>query len=122
MKLFSETVIKNPNDPNSKNESKYDQKVPVNEVEEFEKDMIEKIYAKAKEFGIKREELDDLNDNFDSYYMIGARLYWNIWDWGKVKREKQVFNIQNSFHFQFFKIFPFYMFSNFKTLLSKIPP
>lgn len=46
--------------------------------------------------GYGRPGYDMLNDNFDTYYMIGARLHWNIWDWGKVKREKQVFDIQNS--------------------------
>ena len=37
-----------------------------------------------------------LDNNFDDYYMVGIRLHWNIWDWGKVKREKQVFDIQNN--------------------------
>ena len=46
--------------------------------------------------GYGRPGYDMLNNNFDSYFMIGARLHWNIWDWGKVKREKQVFDIQNS--------------------------
>jgi len=46
--------------------------------------------------GYGRPGYDMLNDNFDSYFMIGARLHWNIWDWGNVKREKRVFDIQNS--------------------------
>jgi outer membrane protein TolC len=45
--------------------------------------------------GYGRPGYDMLNDNFDDYYMIGARLNWNIWDWNKVKNEKQVLNIQN---------------------------
>lgn len=45
--------------------------------------------------GYGRPGYDMLNDNFDDYYMIGARLHWNIWDWGKVKREKQVLDLQS---------------------------
>lgn len=45
--------------------------------------------------GYGRPGFNMLDDNFDDYYMIGARLHWNIWDWGKVKREKQVFDLQN---------------------------
>ena len=47
------------------------------------------------QLGYGRPGYDMLNDNFDDYYMIGARLHWNIWDWGKVKREKQIFDLQN---------------------------
>jgi outer membrane protein TolC len=46
--------------------------------------------------GYGRPGYDMLNDNFDDYYMVGIRLHWNIWDWGKTKREKQVFDIQNN--------------------------
>ncbi len=45
--------------------------------------------------GYGRPGYDMLNDNFDDYYMIGARLNWNIWDWNKVKNEKQILDIQN---------------------------
>lgn len=31
-----------------------------------------------------------LNDQVDSYYMLGAGLQWNIWDWNNTKREKQI--------------------------------
>ncbi len=46
--------------------------------------------------GYGRPGYDFLNTNFDDYYMIGLRLKWKIWDWGKVKREKQVFDLQNN--------------------------
>ncbi len=54
------------------------------------------IFMAFGQAGYGRPGYDMLNNNFDDYYMIGARLHWNIWDWGKVKREKQVFDIQNN--------------------------
>ncbi len=45
--------------------------------------------------GYGRPGYDMLNDNFDDYYMIGARMNWNIWDWNKTKNEKQVLDIQH---------------------------
>jgi len=45
--------------------------------------------------GLGRPGYDMLNNDFDTYYKIGARLHWNIWDWNKVKREKRVLNVQN---------------------------
>lgn len=45
--------------------------------------------------GYGRPGYDMLDDNFVDYYMIGARLNWNIWDWNKVKNEKHIFDIQN---------------------------
>ena len=44
--------------------------------------------------GYGRPGYDMLNDQFDDYYMIGARLNWNIWDWNKVRNEKQILDIQ----------------------------
>lgn len=32
--------------------------------------------------------LNMFNDNFDSYYLVGVGLKWNIWDWNHAKREK----------------------------------
>ncbi len=45
--------------------------------------------------GYGRPGYDMLNNDFDTYYKVGARLHWNIWDWNKVKREKLVLNVQN---------------------------
>ena len=33
-------------------------------------------------------------DKFDTYYIVGAGIKWNIFDWNKVKNEKQVITIQ----------------------------
>ena len=46
--------------------------------------------------GYGRPGYNVLDPNFDDYYKIGLQLKWNIWDWGKVKREKQVFDLQNN--------------------------
>lgn len=31
-----------------------------------------------------------LSDDWDFYYMVGAGLKWNIWDWNSTKKDKQV--------------------------------
>ncbi len=38
--------------------------------------------------GYGKPGLNMLNDEFDSYYLVGVGLQWNIWDWGNTKREK----------------------------------
>lgn len=35
-------------------------------------------------------------DEFDTYYIIGAGIKWNIFDWNKVKNEKKVFSLQKN--------------------------
>lgn len=35
-----------------------------------------------------------LNDQVDTYYMAGARVQWNIWDWNVVNRERQILEKQ----------------------------
>jgi outer membrane protein TolC len=37
---------------------------------------------------------DFFNDTFDTYYIVGGGIKWNIFDWNKTKNEKQVFTIQ----------------------------
>lgn len=38
--------------------------------------------------------MDFFNDKFDTYYIIGAGIKWNIFDWNKAKNEKQVIALQ----------------------------
>lgn len=38
--------------------------------------------------GYGKPGLNMLNNEFDSYYLVGIGLQWQIWDWGKAKREK----------------------------------
>ncbi len=34
-----------------------------------------------------------LLNEFDDYYMIGARLTWNVWNWNKTKNEKTILDL-----------------------------
>jgi len=34
------------------------------------------------------------NDAFDTYYVVGAGIKWNIFDWNKAKNEKKVISLQ----------------------------
>jgi outer membrane protein TolC len=38
--------------------------------------------------------MDFFNDAFDTYYIVGAGIKWNIFDWNKAKNEKQVISLQ----------------------------
>lgn len=38
--------------------------------------------------------MDFFNDSFDTYYIMGAGIKWNIFDWNKAKNEKQVISLQ----------------------------
>jgi len=37
---------------------------------------------------------DFFNDNFDTYYIIGGGIKWNIFDWNRVQNEKKVIALQ----------------------------
>jgi outer membrane protein TolC len=37
---------------------------------------------------------DFFNNTFDTYYIVGGGIKWNIFDWNKAKNEKQVITIQ----------------------------
>ncbi len=40
--------------------------------------------------GYGRPGLNPLNDEFDSFYIVGAKLTWNIWDWNKTNTDKKI--------------------------------
>ena len=44
--------------------------------------------------GYGKPGLNMLGDEFDSFYLVGARLSWNIWDWNINKRERQVLQVE----------------------------
>ncbi|MEI6677622.1 MAG: TolC family protein [Mariniphaga sp.] len=44
--------------------------------------------------GYGRPGLNMLDNNFADYYMIGAGMVWNIWDWHKTTREKSTLKLQ----------------------------
>jgi outer membrane protein TolC len=35
-------------------------------------------------------------DKFDTYYMVGAGIRWNIFDWNKTQNEKQIISIRKN--------------------------
>lgn len=53
------------------------------------------VLAAYGQAGYGRPGYNMLNTDFNAYYKVEARLIWNIWDWSKVRREKQVFDLQN---------------------------
>ena len=53
-----------------------------------------RIYAFGQ-LGYGRPGYDMLKNEFDDFYMVGARLNWNIWDWNHSKKEKEVLDIQS---------------------------
>jgi outer membrane protein TolC len=52
-----------------------------------------KVFAFGQ-LGYGKPGLNMLNNEFDSFYIVGARLSWNIWDWNQNKRERQVTRLQ----------------------------
>jgi len=44
--------------------------------------------------GYGRPGLNMLNNNFADWYMVGAGLSWNIWDWHKTIRDKSTLKLQ----------------------------
>jgi outer membrane protein TolC len=51
-----------------------------------------KVFGQA---GYGRPGYDMLANDFDTYYKIGIALHWNIFDWNRVKHEKQILGIQS---------------------------
>ena len=48
------------------------------------------------QLGYGRPGYDMLNNNFDSYYMVGLRMNWNFWDWNKQGNEKAILELNKS--------------------------
>ncbi len=44
--------------------------------------------------GYGRPGLDMLSNDFETYAILGAKLSWKVWDWGKNRNTKAVFTIQ----------------------------
>ena len=47
------------------------------------------------QFGYGRPGLNMMSDKFDSYYIVGAKLTWNLWDWQYNKREREALAVQS---------------------------
>jgi outer membrane protein TolC len=59
------------------------------------KTLLPKLYAFGQA-GYGRPGLNMLNDNFDSFYIVGAKLSWTLWDWNQSRRDRKVFDIQKN--------------------------
>lgn len=46
------------------------------------------------QLGYGQPGYNQLNDDFDSYYMLGAKLSWNIFDWKSSKRNQRKYQLQ----------------------------
>ncbi len=52
-----------------------------------------KVFAFGQ-VGYGKPGLNMLNDEFDSFYIVGARISWNIWDWQQNKRKRELARLQ----------------------------
>jgi len=52
-----------------------------------------KLYA-FTQLGYGRPGLNMLKDEFQSYYIVGLKFQWNIWDWNKTQRDKSIYSLQ----------------------------
>ncbi len=46
--------------------------------------------------GYGRPGFNMLSNEFDSFYYVGAKLSWDLWDWGEVKKQQEILSIQGS--------------------------
>jgi outer membrane protein TolC len=47
------------------------------------------------QLGYGRPGFDMLKNEFTDFYIVGAKLNWNFWDWNHTKKEKEILGIQN---------------------------
>ena len=47
------------------------------------------------QLGYGRPGLNMLSNDFDTYYIIGAKLSWKPWDWKKSENQKKILDIQS---------------------------
>jgi len=60
-----------------------------------------KIKTKPKlsafaQVGYGRPGFNMFYTDFDKFYLVAARLNWNIWDWKQSNRESQIYEIQSN--------------------------
>ncbi len=44
--------------------------------------------------GYGRPGYDMLKNQFDDFYMVGARLSWNFWDWNHARKEREILDLR----------------------------
>jgi outer membrane protein TolC len=53
-----------------------------------------KIFAYGQA-GYGRPGLNMLNDDFSPWWIVGAKLTWNFWNWNQNRNERQILDIQS---------------------------
>lgn len=46
--------------------------------------------------GYGKPGLNMMGNSWDTYYLVGAKLSWNIWDWNKTRNEKRIISLNQS--------------------------
>ncbi len=46
--------------------------------------------------GYGKPGLNMLGNDFQPYYMVGARFSWNFWNWGQNKKDRQILDLQQN--------------------------
>ena len=54
-----------------------------------------KVFAFGQ-VGYGRPGLNMLADEFDTYYMMGVKFKWNIWDWKQNNRKRQILDVKKN--------------------------
>ena len=54
-----------------------------------------KVFAFGQ-MGYGRPGLNMLADEFDTYYMMGVKFKWNIWDWKQNSRKRQILDVNKN--------------------------
>jgi outer membrane protein TolC len=52
------------------------------------------VFAAYASAGYGKPGLNMLSNRWDTYYLVGAKLSWNIWDWNSSRKDRQQFKIQ----------------------------
>ncbi|MFZ4401070.1 MAG: TolC family protein [Bacteroidales bacterium] len=55
--------------------------------------LMPKIYSFGQ-LGYGRPGLNMLSNDFQSFYMVGAKLSWNIWNWNQTKTDRKIIELQ----------------------------
>ncbi len=55
--------------------------------------LMPKIYGFGQ-LGYGRPGLNMLSDDFQSFYMVGAKLTWNLWNWNQTRNDKKIIALQ----------------------------
>ena len=53
-------------------------------------------FAAFGQAGYGKPGLNLMGNSWDTYYLVGAKLSWNIWDWNKTRNEKRIINLNQS--------------------------